>query len=218
MTVQTINATVAEIEDQLRAGRKIEEVARDLMEPRNNVIAIWHAMRQRGEIGEAPQAPAAAPAPTLAPVPTPAPAETTEEPPAPVAARSLPDMREQARQVVQPRPEFKQRATNAVELLARADSMDDKRVQGALGRARKAMTDLAAQVHRYESQDEARSRVAALEEELRAARAALRGSTPTRNTKHVTSNEPLACRKGCGRTSPNPQGRAAHERHCTAGA
>lgn len=130
---------------------------------------------------------------------------------------SLPEMRERAREIVKPRPEFNARATNAVELLARAANMDDRRVQGALGRARKAMTDLAAQVNRWEEQNGARERLAELEEEIRAIRAQLRGGRKAETKKLETRGKgEFACRKGCGRISPNPQGRAAHERFCAA--
>lgn len=129
-------------------------------------------------------------------------------------APSLPEMRERARAAVRPRPEFNARTTNAVELLVRAADMDDRRVQAALGRARKAMTDLAAQVTRYDEQNGACERLAELEEEIRAIRAQMRGGRKTETKKQVTGE--FACRKGCGRVSPNPQGRAAHERFCTA--
>lgn len=66
----------------------------------------------------------------------------------------------------------------------------------------------------------AKAKIERLEAELAAARAALRSKpvsgTPDKPTavRHVTDQH-VPCRNGCGRTSPNPQGRAAHERHCT---
>lgn len=67
----------------------------------------------------------------------------------------------------------------------------------------------------------AKEKVATLEAELKAARAALRGNKPTRTTPPPSSTGTpgaFPCRHdGCDRSSPTAAGRSAHERHCTAG-
>lgn len=222
------------VRDMLLKGRSIDFVTDASGYPRQEVARILQALREERGQGESTSQ-------TLAPSPADVPHRAT--PPADNSptirgqsadnsgtvtesddvpetdarsngqARSLPEMREQARKIVQPRPEFNARTTNAVELLARAANIEDRRIQAALGRARKAMTDLAAEVNRYESKHETRARIAELEEELRALKAEARGGKVSKQPP-AYSGEPLACRKGCGRTSPNPQGRSAHERFC----
>lgn len=139
---------------------------------------------------------------------------------------SLPEMREQVREVQRPRPEFNARTTNAVELLSRAADMDDRRVQGALGRARKAMTDLAAQVNRYDEQNGARERLAELEAEIAAIKAQLRGGSKPKQARKELSAEQIAkmqeankndepCVHGCGFVAKNKAGKSAHERSCS---
>lgn len=58
------------------------------------------------------------------------------------------------------------------------------------------------------AKEKARADIERLEQQLAAAKAALR--------KKPTGTTALPCRKGCGRTSTSPAGRAAHERHCEA--
>lgn len=133
---------------------------------------------------------------------------------APTAARPSPPTHS-------PAPEVKARIASATDLLVRADGIQDKRVQSALARARKAMTDLAELVNRHESQAEARAEIADLEERLRAARVALRGGkTRTATRKPATVHEGgYPCpNEGCERVSANPQGAAGHARFCKAAA
>lgn len=76
----TINATVAEIEDMLKSGQSVEAVARELQEPRNNVIGVWRAMEKRGEVPTPQTRPFAVPSPAPGPRPTAAPAAPTSGP------------------------------------------------------------------------------------------------------------------------------------------
>lgn len=101
------------------------------------------------------------------------------------------------------------------ELLARARQITTrppisaavKRVDAAIDRLRDVMTD-------HESKAVARREIERLEAQLAQARAKLRGGVSVKAPRAVEDQQ-LECRKGCGRTSPNPQGRAAHERFCT---
>lgn len=150
---QTLNVTVAQIEDALLHGQSVPDFAREWSEPPANVLAVFRRLQDEGRI------------------PRNAPSQVATKP----AAPSLSVLRADARAAVQPRPEFKERATNAVELLARAEHINDRRIQAALGRARKAMTDLAGLVTKYEESSATRARIAELEAELRALRSSNRG-------------------------------------------
>lgn len=140
MTIATTNATVPEIEAALRGGKKIDEVVREFMEPRNNVIAVWQAMRQRGESDGAPSAPA--------------------------AAKGAAD-----------------------DLLAAAERSPSKRIQAAGKRAQAALDKVRDLIEADAGKAAARARVARLEAELRAAKAALKGTpvadAPSVDTKAV---------------------------------
>lgn len=117
-------------------------------------------------------------------------------------------------------------------LLEQAGAHSSKRVQNLADRIetqleqlRALIADLADDEKRkqaeFAAKAAAKAKVARLEAELAAAKAALRRKPPSGTpakpapARH-TVDQQLACRKGCGRTSPNPQGRGAHERHCTA--
>jgi hypothetical protein len=113
-----------------------------------------------------------------------------QEPPAEPPRADLGQLRQDAHDVVQPREEVTRRIASATELLVRAASIEDRRVRSTLGRARKAMTDLAAQVTRHEEQTSARARIAALEAELAAARAALRPRTAGRRRTTAANGQP----------------------------
>lgn len=107
-------------------------------------------------------------------------------------------------------------ATDA--LLRRAAQSESTRIRRAAERVTEALDRLREEFAADEGKREARERVERLERELREAKAALRGgaaSTPKQRKTPEWSGELLACRNGCGKTSPNPQGRAAHERFCT---
>lgn len=115
-------------------------------------------------------------------------------------------------------------------LLEEASSHSSKRVQSLatrieadLDKLRELIKSLADSEARKQAEkaakEAARAEVARLEQQLAAAKAKLRkpaASSSDGPSKRTWSGDPLVCRKGCGKTSPNPQGRAAHERHCTA--
>lgn len=94
------------------------------------------------------------------------------------------------------------------------------RIETDLDRLRALIRELADDERRKTAEKAAKAKARAdierLEAQLAAAKAALRGKTRTTPPPVVRSGEPLPCRKGCGRTSPTSQGRAAHERHCEA--
>lgn len=48
--VQTLNCTVGEIEELLAKGVPVEQIARDLQEPRQNVVAVWDRWRKNGAV------------------------------------------------------------------------------------------------------------------------------------------------------------------------
>lgn len=93
------------------------------------------------------------------------------------------------------------------------------RIETDLDRLRALIAGLADDERRKTAEkaakEKARADIERLEQQLAAAKAALRGKA-TRTPSVAGSGEPLSCRKGCGRTSTSPAGRAAHERHCEA--
>lgn len=107
--------------------------------------------------------------------------------------------------------------TTTDELLTSAARHPVKRIQTAARRAQAAIQRVHDLIAEDSGKAEAREHVERLERELREAKAALRGGRgkTSKPTAPSTPAALLACRKGCGKTSPNGQGRAAHERHCT---
>ncbi|HET6910191.1 MAG TPA: hypothetical protein VFH54_12685 [Mycobacteriales bacterium] len=185
-------ATEKFVRDLLNKGRSITFVANACGWPEDRVRKLVEDDRRADE---AIAAEAAQPKADVV--------DLTTNPP----SMSLPAMRQAARDAVEPRQEFKARATNAVELLARADSIDDRRIKAALGRARKAMTDLAGLVAKHDEQGAARARIAQLEQELAAAKAALRGNRTRARTRGADDQAPPPGRQqgrarvGCGQRS-----------------
>lgn len=108
-------------------------------------------------------------------------------------------------------------------LLDLAGKHSQTRVRKAGVRVQEQLDALRVLIDRYadddrarkeaaEAKEKARAEVARLERQLREARARLRGKPAASSSKPAGE---FACRKGCGKVSPNPQGRGAHERHCT---
>jgi hypothetical protein len=195
-----LNTSYDEVEKMLLDGKTPREVADYLAEPVGNVMGVWSGLRDAGKV-KATNFPAAAAGGAPA-VPTP--------------PRHMPDLR-----VTEPI------SRGANDLLTRAAAIDDKRIQAALARARKAMTDLAGLVTTWQSKSAARNRIARLEAELRIARAELRdapkqagGGTapadPSAPTPDVAvEDDGVTCRRGCGRNDfTTKQSRGQHERHC----
>ena len=73
----TVTATTADVERMLRAGRAPRDVATELQEPLNDVLAVWHRLRKE------PASEQARPAAPIRAVPTPAtnPPDTQPAPP-----------------------------------------------------------------------------------------------------------------------------------------
>lgn len=111
-------------------------------------------------------------------------------------------------------------------LLEQASGHSSKRVQNLGQRIEKQLDDLRGLIASLAdderrrktetaAKEKARAEITRLEQQLATAKAALRGK-PRTSPPVARSSEPLPCRKGCGRTSTTPAGRAAHERHCEA--
>lgn len=205
--VTTLNVSVEQIESDLQRGQTVQQIAQDWSEPVSNVLAVKRAMEANGHsASRTPGAPVpgARPAASVSPMGT-APAALSVDALVAAAARST----------------SKRTQALAVRLADLAKVVRDR-----LREEREAAEKAEAQKAEREA---ARAEVERLEAQLRAARAKLSGrparqgggspvqrdAKPVAKTRTVVDQQ-LACRKGCGRTSPNPQGRAAHERHCTA--
>lgn len=104
--------------------------------------------------------------------------------------------------------------TTTSELLARARQLDHKTIQTAVKRVDTAIERLSEVMTKHESQARARLEISRLERALADAKAKLRGGVSTKPAGTPPSGS-YECRKGCGKVSPNSQGRAAHERFCT---
>lgn len=208
--IPTLNATVAQIEDMLRAGQSIEATARELQEPRNNVIGVWRAMEARGDTPTTPGAPVPGARP-LASVPP--------RPSAQSDALSVDALANAAA-----RSSSKRTQALGVKLLDLS-----KIVRQRLAEER----DAAEAAERQKAEREAAAaEVARLEEQLRAARAKLRpggrgGSGSMSRPENSAGGKALAakyagtspCSKGCGRDLTNAPGpRAKHENNCGGGA
>lgn len=111
-------------------------------------------------------------------------------------------------------------------LLETASKHSNPRVRKAGERVQAQLDLLRGLIDRYadddrrrreaaEAKEKTRAEVARLERQLREAKARLRGKPATSATPRAAKPAgEFPCRKGCGKVSPNPQGRAAHERHC----
>jgi DNA-binding transcriptional MerR regulator len=225
--VQTLNCTVGEIEELLAKGVPVEQIARDLQEPRQNVVAVWDRWRKNN--GEAD--PTTAIAKPVVGVARLVPSTPT---------MTLPGHR------VDPAAITVEALINAA---ARSASKRTQALGVRLADVAKAVRERLADERRAAEQAEAtrREREAAaaeverLEAQLRAARAKLSGrragggSTPMQ--RDPEAKKPLSdarraqlaelrkkqvgewlCRAGCGRVSTTAAGRSSHERNCTGGA
>lgn len=201
--IDFIQSTYDDVAKELLAGKTPAETAEYLGESVPNVMGVWADLRNAGK----------------------------------VEARNF--TQQVARPVVQnggqpsapPRhetnPVLAQRIADSTDLLVKAASIDDKRIQAALGRARKAMVDLAGLIEHHESKSAARNRIARLEAELRIAKAELRGEPGSATANGGGTGKggytrkpeaPVECRKGCGRMCSTAAGRVSHERNCTGAA
>lgn len=104
-------------------------------------------------------------------------------------------------------------------LLRRAAQSESPRIRKAAERVTEALDRLREAFAEDEGKRAARERVAKLEAELAAARAALRhGATAgTRTAAAATGEAQIACQKGCGRMFRDRRGIGLHEKSCTAG-
>jgi hypothetical protein len=196
--IDFLNTSYDEVEKELLSGKPPREVAELLAEPIPNVMGVWSDLRNAGKVQ--PQnfpVGAARPAP-----------QNIGGPP-----RHTPN------------PDLSQRIAGATDLLVRAAEIDERRIQAALGRARKAMTDLAGLVEKYESKASTRSEIAKLEAQIRVLKAELTG--PVEGKRPLTdaqrehlakmreqTTQPVDCPK-CGRTCASKAGLSSHERNCT---
>lgn len=210
MTVATINATVAEVEDQLRSGKSVEAVARELQEPRNNVIAVWRAMEKRGEVPTPQTRPFASTTPAapvaggraLASV---AAQETTATGSAPLSVDAL------ANAAARSSSKRTQALGKKLADLARVirQRLNDERVAAeAAEKARREREAAAAEVVRLK---------AALEEAKKKAKPAPKTGAAGRAVAEKYAGT-APCAKGCGReltTLPGPRG--SHEKKCEGG-
>lgn len=202
--IDFLNTTLDEVVKLLRdEGKNVKEAAEFLAEPIPNVMGVWTWLRDTKQVEARNMTPAPAPA----------------APQRPHAAPVSPT----ARPVHTPDPDVATRIAGATDVLVKAASIDNKRIQGALARARKAMTDLAGLVADYEGKTATRNRIARLEAELRVARAELTGRSPMAATSGGGSavaasdseDDGKTCRKGCGRDDfQSAHSRGQHERHC----
>lgn len=103
-------------------------------------------------------------------------------------------------------------------LLTRAARSDSARIRAAAHKVQDAVQRLRDAYIEDESKREARERVARLEAELAAAKAALRGkpSTPKAIRPQVAPVDGgIPCPNDCGKVSVNAAGASAHARFCT---
>lgn len=96
------------------------------------------------------------------------------------------------------------------------------KIETQLDQLRTLIAELAEDENRRQADAAAKAKakadIARLEQQLAAAKAALRGK-PAAPAASVTEGRstPMVCRKGCGKVCAGAQGRAGHERHCRAG-
>lgn len=94
------------------------------------------------------------------------------------------------------------------------------KIETQLDQLRTLIADLAEDENRRQAEAAAKAKakadIARLEQQLAAAKAALRGKPAAPASSSVTDRRraPMVCRKGCGKVCGGAQGRAGHERHC----
>lgn len=214
---QTLNVTVAQIEDALLAGQTVPDFAREWSEPPANVLAIYRRLQREGRL------------PTNGPVQV-----ATKTPVAPVAgARPLASV-----------PQPTTGSAPSVDALASAAARSASKRTQALGAK---LLDLAAVVRQrladervateaaektQRERQQAAAEVERLKAELAAAQAKLRparrggsGTVSPRKGRTIDDEQrakmlagqrnDAPCDKGCGVVAKTKSGKAAHERHCT---
>ena len=104
-------------------------------------------------------------------------------------------------------------------LLEQATAHSSPKVQRLARRIETQLDDLRTLMKESVAEHEARAEIARLEQQLATAKAALKTGraprVPGGGSAVTARSEPLPCRKGCGKVSSGPQGRAGHERSCT---
>jgi hypothetical protein len=207
---QTLNVTVAQIEDAMLAGQTVPDFAREWSEPPANVLAIFRRLQDEGRIPRNGPAQVAT-TPKTRPL-----ASVPMEP----TTGTGPALSVDALVNAAARSESKRTQALGIKLADLATV-----VRGRLAEERAAAEKAE---HQRAERDAAAAEVARLEEQLRAARAKLR---PVRQggVRSMPQREPqprstrgvdlkLPCREGCERTFPNAQGRGAHEKRTHGGA
>lgn len=192
----TLNATVAEIEDALLAGKSVKDVARDLAEPPNNVYGVYRDLVRRGEINDQNVTVTKRPDLTVARQQTTGVGSASRPVPAPPAL--APPVNGSAEPTIDALVNAAARSTSkrtqalGVKLAALATVVRD--------RLRDERAAAEAKAREAEVRDAAAAEVAALEAKLAEARAKLKGSgsTSRRGSKTKTTDNPA------GQKSPRP--------------
>lgn len=215
-TLPTLNATVEQIEHDLRAGKSVDDVCTEWQEPRSNVIGVLRAMQARGDKPESRQpAPPVAGARALTSVP--------QRPTPPTGVSGQQGLAVDALVNAAARSASKRTQALGVKL---ADLVAD--IRKRLVAEREAAE--RAEAERAEREAAARE-VKRLEDALREARARAgmrgagiaRGNTSPRTAKQIAAlaaararaHGEFPCTKGCGKVAATRAGQLAHERHCT---
>lgn len=207
--IQTLNATVAQIEDALASGQTVEAVARDLQEPRNNVIAVWRAMQARGET-KTPGTP----------VPGPRPLTSVQTGPTVRSdALSVDSLVSAAARSTSKRTQALGVKLADLATVIRQRLTEERQAAEKAEREKAEREAAAAEVERLE---------AALREAKAKARPARRGGSGSVSRPenaaggHATAEKysgTSPCSKGCGRELTNyPGPRSKHEKKCTGAA
>lgn len=213
---QTLNVTVAQIEDALLAGQTVPDFAREWSEPPANVLAVFRRLQNEGRI------------------PTNAPSQVAKTPGAPVPGSRPPAS-------VPSRPAAQSDALPSVGALAGAAARSTSKRTQTLGvklldlanvvlqrlADERETAEKAEQNRRERERELAAAEVARLEEALRAARQKLgphrKNNVSEAGRANIRANAMKGqqagavespCRKGCGFVAKSRAGRAGHERHC----
>jgi hypothetical protein len=101
--------------------------------------------------------------------------------------------------------------------IRRAGTLIEQKLDQLRQQMQTLAADEAAKQQAAAEKARAKAEIVRLEQELAAAKAALKGKpvrTPSTSTSSTGGGE-LVCRKGCGATYASPQGRGKHEKTCT---
>lgn len=100
--------------------------------------------------------------------------------------------------------------------IRRAGTLIEQKLDQLRQQMKTLAADEAAKQRAAAEKARQKAEVTRLEQELAAAKAALKGqSARTPSTSASSSGGELVCRKGCGATYGSPQGRGKHEKTCT---